>query len=547
MKTKLILIVFLFACMASTSFSQVPSWIWAHNATGADDDEGYGIATDLNGNIFISGIYLSDTIRFDTTALFPRGIFLTKYNADGNVLWAKRADPNTLFAPNKVATDRFGNCYLTGYFYSQVIFGIDTLNAVQENIYLVKYNSSGDLVWAKSAGGNLIDQSSGIATDDSGNIYITGNFTSTTIFFGGISITKPSNTGTDVFVAKYDSSGTAVWAKRLGGSDSEFGNSIAVDANHNVFVTGSYLSPSITFGSSTLINAGGASDDFFIAKFDSVGNPSWAKGSSGSTVSDGGSGVATDYSGNIYATGYFSGITISFGAAASITTAGGFFLVKYNSAGTALWARNPSMGGGEGRALAIDAAGSVYVTGNYYPTITFGSSTLSNTGATNLFVVKYNSSGTPQWAKNAFATSSTVIPGSIALDTNNTIYVAGSFFSPTVQFGIHAIVNSGSSGEVFIARLGLPNVDVNEIAENENELSAYPNPSNGSVRINFQKASPVARLAIINMLGKKIVEENLNGSDGNYSRDFYLQLQAGIYFVTVADGEKNYTRKLVVE
>jgi len=375
---------------------------------------------------------------------------------------------------------------------------------------------------------------------------MTGNFSSDTISFGNINIIKPVNTGTDVFVAKYDSSGTAVWANRLGGSSSDFGNSITVDAGQNVYVTGNYYSTFITFGASTLTNAGGGNDDFFIAKFDSVGNPAWAKGSSGSTASDGGSAVATDLFGSVYATGHFSGITISFGSA-SITTAGGFFLVKYNSAGTVQWARNPSMGAGEGRAIATDELGAIYVTGDYFPTITFGSTTLANTGGTNLFAVKYNSSGTAQWAKSATATVSAIIPGSIALDTNNTIYIAGSFFSSTAQFSTIGLVNSGTVGDIFVARLGFPNVDVNNIEKNENAFSVYPNPSDGLIRIDFQKESSEARLSVINILGETVFTKNLSGRDRNYSGIINLNLQAGIYFISIVDGVNKYVRKLVVE
>lgn len=125
----------------------------------------------------------------------------------------------------------------------------------------MKYDSNGDLLWATGAGEASSEESRDVATDGSGNIYVTGQFRSS-ITFGSIPINGPNNA--NVFIAKYDVDGNAVWALSAGGTVDEHGNGIAVDSNDNVYVTGSFDSPSLPCGPDTLVNSG--PDDMFIAK-----------------------------------------------------------------------------------------------------------------------------------------------------------------------------------------------------------------------------------------------------------------------------------------
>jgi hypothetical protein len=132
----------------------------------------------------------------------------------------------------------------------------------------VKYDSSGNVVWANKAGGNYEDVGNSIAVDGSGNCYITGYFSSTSTF-GSLTLICQSTVYYDVFVVKYDSSGNVVWAKNAGDAITyEAGNSITIDDIGNSYVTGSFMG-SITLGSFTLTNKG--SSDIFIVKYDDSG------------------------------------------------------------------------------------------------------------------------------------------------------------------------------------------------------------------------------------------------------------------------------------
>ena len=118
------------------------------------------------------------------------------------------------------------------------------------------------MVWANSAGGTSGDGGISIATDAAGNTYITGDFYSPAITFGGTTLTN--NGGYDIFIAEYDTNGNVVWAKSAGGTADDEGFSIAADAAGNTYITGGFKSPAITFGGTTLTNNG--SYKIFIAK-----------------------------------------------------------------------------------------------------------------------------------------------------------------------------------------------------------------------------------------------------------------------------------------
>ena len=148
------------------------------------------------------------------------------------------------------------------------------------------------VVWAKAAGGTGTDEPYGIATDATGNIYITGNFGSSSITFGTVTLTSPG-----FFLTKYDANGNVLWAKSAGGSAySNSGNAVATDASGNVFVTGSFPS-SLSFGTTTLTNTD--NPDIFIVKYDASGTVLWARGSTSSSGGDYsyGGGIATDANG----------------------------------------------------------------------------------------------------------------------------------------------------------------------------------------------------------------------------------------------------------
>jgi Beta-propeller repeat len=165
-----------------------------------------------------------------------------------------------------------------------------------------------ELDWAKRVGGTERDDGRDIAVGGAGNSYVIGNFGGTATFGPGeTNQTILTSAGdVDVFVAKYDSAGALVWAKRAGGTDWENGNGIAVDAAGNSFVTG-YFGSTATFGpgeaNQTILTGSG----IFVAKYDSAGVLVWAK-QAGGTGTHYEAHITVDEAGNSYVTGAFVGM-----------------------------------------------------------------------------------------------------------------------------------------------------------------------------------------------------------------------------------------------
>src|ERR1022692_4879088 len=207
------LIMLTIICLSATTIkAQSPDWLWAEKAAGVADEQGNSIAVDSSGNSYVTGYFNSTTITFGSTTLTTAGgydIFIAKYNANGNVVWAKRAGGSGDEGGYGIAVDGSGNSYVTGYFNSSSItFDTITLTGAGGNdMFIAKYDSSGNVMWAKSAGGSNNDIGNGIAVNSSGISYITGNFTSSSITFGSTTLTNASNDTSDIFIAKYDANG----------------------------------------------------------------------------------------------------------------------------------------------------------------------------------------------------------------------------------------------------------------------------------------------------------------------------------------------------
>ena len=521
-------IVFVVIVFLSTT-TDAQTWEWAKSAHGAFDDWGQSTAVDLSGNTYVAGMFTSISIPFGSTILintdstntgnsgFSMDIFLVKYDADGNVLWAKsvQGTDNMDERVFSIAVDGTGNVFLAGM-YSSPTLSFDTItitNAGIENIFLAKYDPNGNALWAKSTGGSYHDWAYSVAMDNSGNIYLTGVFRSPTISFGSISLTNADNTGntTDLFIAKYDTNGDVLWARRDGGTGYDWALSVSVDPTNKVLVSGSFNSSILSFGSINLTNTS-LYGDIFLAKYDDNGNVIWAKSASGN-FDDIVYSVATDISGNIYITGNFRSPTLAFGTT-TLTHTGesDVFLAKYDTNGNVLWAKSAvGIDNDLGTSVATDAYGNAYITGYFYsPTITFETTTLTNAGSADIYLVKYDINGNLQWAKRVGGTGNDGAV-SVAMDTFDNAYITG-WFRDICSFGAITLTNDGGSfngSDVFIAKLS-STTEIHELANTLN-ISVFPNPSNGKFRIELVKKQLVkgnGYITISNVSGNRILVES---------------------------------------
>ena len=564
-KTILILATIALIGFNNISTAQSPNWAWAKSVGNTSSDQGRSVATDASGNIFMTGYFAGSTITFGTTTLTSAGsgdVFIVKYDTNGNALWAKSAGGNDYDLGNSITTDASGNVFITGMFESDTItFGTTVLTnadntGLYEDIFIAKYDTNGNLLWAKSAGGTAADVSNSVATDTNGNVFITGYFHSPAITFGSTTLTNTTALYEDVFIVKYDTSGNMIWAKSSGSSSSsspsDRGQSVATDTSGNVFMTGYFEGASITFGTTTLTNTYADFGDVFIVKYDANGNVLWSK-SVGSISDDSGYSVATDTSGNVFISGYFKGFSITFGTITLANVNQSFiftkenFIAKYNAAGNFLWARSASGTSDDyGRGITTDTAGNAYIIGDFFsPTITFESTTLTKAGplSQDIFMVKYDPSGNVDWAESAGNIGNESGLG-IATDTNNNIYLTGSFSAPSITFGINTLTNVGNI-DVFIAKVDSAILSTGiEQQTDYSSIVIAPNPFTSQTTISFKEEQQNTTIKVIDMLGKEIKSINFNG------KKFILEkgeMQQGIYVVHAMDENKKVmSRKIII-
>jgi hypothetical protein len=418
--------------------------LWAKKIDGTNDDIGYGVAVDASGNVYVTGYYSIVGITVDSIAGVTldapinggMAAYIVKYNTSGTAQWAKKIDGTGSDEGQGVAVDASGNVYVTGtYRISSITVDGITLDApINAGVaaYIIKYNTSGTALWAKKIDGAGTDYGLGVAVDASGNVYVTGHYQSAAITVDGITLAAALNGGFATYIIKYNTSGTALWAKKIDGMGNEYGNGVAVDASGNVYVTGYYTNAAITVDAGVTLDAplnGGAAA--YIIKYNTSGTALWAKKIDG-TGNEYGNGVAVDASGNVYVTGYYGAASITVDSVAGVTldaTLGGnaAYIIKYNTSGTAQWAKKiDGTGDDRGNGVAVDAFGNVYVTGRYNTAaITVDSLTLATPlGLSAAYIIKYNTSGTAQWAKKIDGTGNDLGMG-VAVDVSGNVYVTG--------------------------------------------------------------------------------------------------------------------------
>jgi molybdopterin-binding protein len=285
------------------------NWLWASQAGGNSDDEGYGITVDDSGNSYVTG-YFEGTATFGAYSLTSSGysdIFVAKMDAGGNWLWAFQAGGSDDDHGKGITIDDAGNSYVTGYFCGIATFGSHSLTSTGEsNIFIAKTDADGNWLWANRAGSNTDNYGRSIIVDNAGNSYTIGDFEGTATFG---TYTLYSNQCSDIFVSKIDTDGNWLWVSQAGGNSYDEGNSIALDDAGNSYVTGCF-SETAMFGSHTITSNGYF--DIFVAKIDDSGNWLWAIQASG-TYEDSGYGITIDDVGNYYVTGAFEG-TATFGS-----------------------------------------------------------------------------------------------------------------------------------------------------------------------------------------------------------------------------------------
>jgi len=255
--------------------------IWAKSIGGTLGDGGIFITTDSSSNVYITGRF-SDTVDFDpgigifnlvsSTSFNGYNAFVLKLDSLGNFISANSIQGTWANEGHAITIDAEGNVYTTGYHQGTTDFdpGVGTYNLTAiaiADIFIQKLDADGNFIWAKSMGGPGLDWGNSIATDPSGNVYLTGNYQGSMDLDPGTGTFNVTSNGSgDVFMLKLDRFGDFIWANSIGGTSGASAASIAIDGLGNVYVTGAF-SGTVDFdpGSAAFnLNSSGGPDVFVL-------------------------------------------------------------------------------------------------------------------------------------------------------------------------------------------------------------------------------------------------------------------------------------------
>ncbi|UOQ95835.1 T9SS type A sorting domain-containing protein [Hymenobacter sp. 5317J-9] len=362
--------------------------------------------------------------------------------------WGRRLGGTTGNSPSglydisaRPSADTQGNTYVTGGYDSPATFsgGPATLpHSGELDVVIAKYDSLGRLRWARGGGGRNYDVGTAVATDLLQNVFVVG-VTDTGFTFPG---SGKSVAGDGGFVAKLDSAGTVLWAKRIGSRNAGLQpSSVATDGFGNAVVLASRVD-SLTIGGVHLPRPLNGLFDYVLVSYDLGGNVNWVRLISPLTpVSTNGNvafdraAVAADVSGTVYVAGTAGTGTVqaSSGVQGTIAATYGLFLVKYAQNGTPQWLRAAPLATAGG--VAVNALGRyVYVCGDLETGAQFGSSQLTAANGQDAFVARYSAAGAFQWVRTGGGTNVPNEGRGVAVNAGDEAFLAAAVGGPA-RFG----------------------------------------------------------------------------------------------------------------
>jgi hypothetical protein len=408
------------------------SLLWSHAFNSSSTNGGvssWGVAVDPSGNVYLSG-YFSGTMTMGSQTLTSAGTpdaFVAKFDPAGNALWARNIGGPGSGSYGLIITADSSGAYLAGHFTNTAYFNNDTSHPILTSAgdadgFVLKLDTTGNLVYATRAGGSGTDYAVGVAVNGTGQAFVTGYFMGTASFGGWGSLTSVGSK--DNFIAQLDASGNFTWVRQMGGAISSSGwqwaYGVGLDGNGHVVATGTfYGTPSspAAFGNSTTDGAGAASlvslgsQDAFVTSLDAAtGHFLWTRQLGGAGSSMIARELALDSSGNIYTVGTFVGnssaasspsaTAIDFDpgpGTALLTSDAGLqdgYLSKLSPTGSFLgaWKMGSSNNGYNTTGVSVASDGAIYSSGVYSGTATFDTGTqylsLTASGSRGTFLIK---------------------------------------------------------------------------------------------------------------------------------------------------------------
>lgn len=409
--------------------SVVPGTGWSTYLGGTGEDAAKAVAVADAGNAYVVGETNSAGWANDnaSAAYTATDVFVVKINADGSMGWSRRLGGTGFETAGGVALDGAGNIYVTGSTQSAnwVSGGGDTGFGGHGDGFVAKIRPDGSLAWSTYLSAGDKTDASAIAVSTSGDLYVTGSV-SAAEWIGNQD--RYVYDAPDAFLARVSRTGRMIWTKTFGGHWDDSGCAVTADASGSIYVGGSTDSDGWVSGGASA-SRGGLTDGF-LARFSADGSQIWSTYLGGSNH-DEAKAIAADGSGNIYVAGATSSAGwVSGGFDTSLSGTDGF-LAKFGSDGRVAWSTYVGSAT-SADALAVDAAGAIYVGGNSGSTA--WARDLNPDMSASTFLAKVAATGSLLWAGLLGGNNSFAARG-LALDASGNAYLAGRTYATGWTYG----------------------------------------------------------------------------------------------------------------
>lgn len=531
------IILTLITLLCSTAYLFSQEWQIAKHAGGTGNDISMTVANDVNGNIYFGGAF-TGTAQFDSAAITSNGsddYFFAKYDPSGNLIWLNNGGGITTgLSSGDYVADIYisnNNILVTGSFNDNTSFGNQNLSCSGfANVFIARYDSAGNCIWAKKIGGSSIDHGNKIVVDINDNIYVCGGSTSASLQAG--SITIPIN-GHRFFLAKLDMDGNFKWLKSISGSGwlEPFD---MVYFNNSIYLTGDYTG-SVSLGSISLST--NKSWLPYIVKMDTSGNGIWANSY---VCNDYGGGYSLDISNNgyLYCGGRITGSMVI--NSDTVKNTGGF-LIKSDTNGNTLWLRPM---GSIDRCVKVTGDETIFTAGTFAGSSKFADCEINVTNdVSRMYIAKINSSGE---CNGVTQVENIPFVSDISLDYLSQLYVTG--YCDSTDFGSIHVGNYGDA-DAFWAKLDY----VSGMRENKgpggNTLYIYANPNTGVLNIDVPQEVMNERgltLKIFDNSNRLVKQQTLDMTE-DALHVVVPESKPGIYFLQLISKKKIYSGKMVVQ
>jgi hypothetical protein len=365
--------------------------------------------------------------------------------------WSKRYGGATDQECDVVRTDASENVFLANYAQGLVDYGLGNVGN-GEQIAMVKLSPAGTALWSKSYRDGTKQYPYGLGVSSTGALFLAGGY-QFTLKFGAPAANMTALGTDDLYTASFGNTGATLWAKSFGdASQFQQFNGTAIDLQGNPVMTG-WLTGNANFGGG---NLNGNNVDIVVVKLDKTGSHLWSK-VYGNGGLQGGHSVAVDASGNVIVVGYMNG-SVNFGGGAVGPAGSSIFLLKLDANGNHVWSKAFPSTQNElhHHAVAVDAAGNIFIGGGKLGTINFGGGNLVNASSStyDAYLAKYDANGNHVWSKN-YGDSQHQWVDDVAVDASGNLIATGSFLG-AINFGGGSLSSSGGTefgGDVFVAKL----------------------------------------------------------------------------------------------